>query len=120
MKSHLKATFVLTAVQRWGEKMKLIIDIPNWLYADMKEYKHPDVLDKAILNGVPLPKGHGRLIDADDLMKLYGFENATKYGNKTAEQQTYSYDTMMMYEIRDMIDDAPTIIPADKESEKKR
>ena len=50
-----------------------------------------------------------RLIDADALMKKYGLDNATKYGNKTAEEQAFSYDTMFMYEIADMIEDAPTI-----------
>ena len=50
-----------------------------------------------------------RLIDADELMKNYGFENATKYGNKNAKQQEHSYSTMMLYEIADVIEDAPTI-----------
>jgi len=36
-------------------------------------------------------------------------KEATKYGNRDAEQQAHSYNTMMMYEIADMIDDAPTI-----------
>ena len=52
-----------------------------------------------------------RLIDADALMKKYGLDNATKYGNKTAEEQVFSYDTMFMYEIADMIEDTPTIDP---------
>ena len=50
-----------------------------------------------------------RLIDADELMKQYGIENATKYGNKNAKQQEHSYSTMMLYEIADMIEDAPTV-----------
>lgn len=50
----------------------------------------------------------GRLIDADLLMQNYDLESATKYGNKTAQQQEHSYGTMMMYEIADMIEDAPT------------
>lgn len=50
-----------------------------------------------------------RLIDADLLTEQYNLDNATKYGNKDAKQQSFSYDTMMMYEIADMIDDAPTV-----------
>lgn len=58
-----------------------------------------------------------RLIDADKLketmMKYYGCENATKYGNETAEQQAHSYSTLMLYEVSDMIEDcidnAPTV-----------
>jgi hypothetical protein len=34
----------------------------------------------------------------------------TKYGNKTAEQQSKSYDTMMMYEVKDLVDDLIEIV----------
>lgn len=50
-----------------------------------------------------------RLIDADALLENYDLKNAVKYGNKSAEQRDKSYSTLMMYEIADMIDDAPTI-----------
>lgn len=50
-----------------------------------------------------------RLIDADALIKYNGLESATKYGNRSAKQRTNSYSTMMLYEIADMIDEAPTI-----------
>lgn len=50
-----------------------------------------------------------RLIDADALIKNNGLESATKYGNKSAEQLNRSYSTMMLYEIEDMIDCAPTV-----------
>jgi len=50
-----------------------------------------------------------RLIDADELLKRYGFDKATKYGNEDKKQQDFSYSTMMMYEIADMIEDAPTV-----------
>lgn len=53
-----------------------------------------------------------RLIDADALLEQYGLKDATKYGNENAEQQHKSYSTLMMYEIADMIYDAPTIAPA--------
>ena len=50
-----------------------------------------------------------RLIDADALMENYNLKDATKYGNRDAKQQEHSYDTMYMYEIADMIEEAPTI-----------
>lgn len=50
-----------------------------------------------------------RLIDADALMEKYNLKDATKYGNRDVEQQNHSYSTMMLYEVADMIDDAPTI-----------
>lgn len=53
--------------------MKLVIDIPK----EMWEWLHIGFLDEddgkhainAIIKGTPLPKGHGRLIDADKLLK---------------------------------------------------
>lgn len=50
-----------------------------------------------------------RLIDADALMEKYNLKDATKYGNRDAEQQNHSYSTMMLYEVADMIEDAPEI-----------
>ena len=87
--------------------MKLIIDIPE------EEYRKIWILSKDgigmalydwIANGTPLPKGHGRLIDADEIQ----FENV--------EFDTYS-DYSRAF---DAIDYAPTIIEADvAESEDK-
>ena len=55
-----------------------------------------------------------RLVDADALLEQYNLKDATKYGNKDAEQQAHSYSTMMLYEIADMIEDAPTAYDVDK------
>ena len=55
-----------------------------------------------------------RLIDADALLEQYNLKDATKYGNKDAEQQSHSYSTMMLYEIADMIESAPTAYNVDK------
>ena len=55
-----------------------------------------------------------RLIDADALLEQYNLNDATKYGNKDAEQQAHSYSTMMLYEIADMIEDAPTAYDVDE------
>ena len=59
-----------------------------------------------------------RLIDADALLEQYNLKDATKYGNKDAEKQAHSYSTMMLYEIADMIEDAPTAYDTDKVVEK--
>ncbi len=58
----------------------------------------------AIINGTPLPKGHGRLIDADELYE--DFIDGT---------EGYDCQTWNRIEISDIIEDAPTIIGADKE-----
>ena len=58
-----------------------------------------------------------RLIDADALLEQYNLKDATKYGNKDVEQQARSYSAMMLYEIADMIEDAPTVYDPDKVAE---
>lgn len=87
--------------------MKIVIDI------DEETYKNIQSLDwkngerwyseewKAIHHGTPLPKGHGRLIDADALNLDYEVEMADDW--KTA------------HEIANCVKYAPTIIEADKE-----
>ena len=50
--------------------MQIVIDIPDFIYKALKE----DVdcgtvnLNHAIVNGIPLPKGHGDLIDRTALL----------------------------------------------------
>lgn len=39
-------------------------------------------------------------------------KDCTKYGNKTEEKQLKSYDTMMMYEVADLVDDLTDIVKA--------
>jgi len=86
--------------------MQIVIDIPeeeyNWIIKSDKTV-FADVASKecmlhAIKNGTPLPKGHGRLIDADALLK------------KHPEFDTYPFPSTT-------IDNAPPIIEADKEVE---
>lgn len=105
--------------------MQIVIDIPEQIYKELTETAiivtevYPSTIERALTEGIVLPKGHGRLKDVDALKISYGLECATKYGNESKEQQANSYDTMMMYEIADMLDYAPTIIDADEvESEK--
>ena len=62
--------------------LQIVIKIPNfeWLENEedfkeaVKEYSQGTKFDKeirnALLNGTPLPKGHGRLIDLNDLYAL--------------------------------------------------
>lgn len=37
-------------------------------------------------------------------------KDCTKYGNKNAKQQAESYNTMMMYEVADLVDDLIEIV----------
>ena len=56
--------------------MKIVIDIPDDIYSAIvkqyrkdKELQTRDNLYKAIVNGTPIPKGHGDLIDRKELLK---------------------------------------------------
>jgi len=83
------------------ENIELVIKIPE------EDYKHilhrqreycitTSKLEDVIANGTPLPKGHGRLIDADAINRK---------------------DVNCANVPMNFIDTAPTIIEADKESE---
>ena len=51
-----------------------------------------------------------RYINKDELLNNFGGYNLTecvKFGNKNVNQRHTSYSTMMMYEIADIVDDAP-------------
>lgn len=108
--------------------MKLIIDIPDKVYellkyfekamglADKKEDENDNVktvLIRAVVNGTPLPKGHGRLKDFDKI-EWYGcdFEGRgciEAKGNCSVCNHANCYAK----QVREL----PTIIEADKEQE---
>ena len=92
--------------------MQIVIDIPEEIYIHLLQiYKYQnaddiglsefDKVGVSIKNGIPLPKGHGTLIDANQLLTV------TDYDGKN--EKTYiPYDE---------IEKAPVIIEADTESE---
>lgn len=87
--------------------MQIVIDIPEELYKNVVErtkmgYVGSDVWI-AVANGKPLPKGHGRLIDVDALREDF----------KTSRKITFAE----LLHIACIVDHAPIIIEADKESE---
>ena len=89
--------------------MQIVIDIPDGCYDELCNAQFPiqDAyrLVAWIKNGTPLPKGHGRLIDADRLRSMYSINRA-------------NFNTVVG--IQKWVDDMPTIIEADKtESEVK-
>lgn len=93
--------------------MKLIIDIPKDIIESAKSNPnyyptyHFEKIWRAIANGMPLPKGHGDLIDRNDLLKHY---DSTTYHNGIEERKIHFVQI-------GYVNDAPTIIEADKESE---
>jgi len=93
--------------------MQIVIDIPEEEYALCKRQWDTECLDTlmiAVKYGTPLPKGHGRLIDADGaIQRLCG-----KSCGCTLEECGYEVPCFSVQRINS----APTIIEADTESEK--
>ena len=80
--------------------MKLVIDIHEKDYQSiLNSGQVPYSVVYAIMNGTPLPKGHGRLIDADVV-------------DDNIYDLTRSMD-LNYGQIIKVVDDAPTIIEAD-------
>lgn len=80
--------------------MQIVIDIDEEVYKDaMKGISNGlcKYSNEAIRNGIPLPKGHGRLIDADT------------YRKDMMDSQEFNF-----FKILDM---QSTIVEADKESD---
>lgn len=101
--------------------MQIIIDIPEEKYTKLvMEEEHIRACGSyypvMILDGTQLPEGHGRLIDADNLIKLYEAYcgNNCPYSKKEREFMCRACQTGDAIE---MLEDEPTIIPADKEKE---
>ena len=80
--------------------MQIVIEINEKDYKEIMEKDAVTKLEMKIRNGTPLPKGHGRLIDADVL----------RNDLKQWEGNDYCPSDFI-----DELDDAPTIIEADKE-----
>lgn len=91
--------------------IELVIKIPQELYdratnGELTEIDSMFVCG-SVVNGTPLPKGHGRLIDADkfhEVVENIPIKDTDKWFN-------------WMQKTCNRLADAPTIIEADKESE---
>ena len=88
--------------------MKIIIDISEDDYKEVKEDTYSGTpfenrVFSAIANGTTLPKGHGRLIDADTLYREIETE-----GWFDSDDEYYGGG------LEDIVLNAPTIIEADK------
>jgi len=86
--------------------MEIVIKIPEEIYeaSQILDVKHEDVIQiplEVIANSTPLPKGHGRLIDENELIDEIVCE----------EIDGRYYDVIYAHSIYD----AETIIEADKE-----
>ena len=78
--------------------MQIVIDIPKDIYDFLKSHDTGTRVDRAIANGIVIPKGHGRLIDAD------AFERRCMFDSDIEDMQD------VIYALRDY----KSIIEADK------
>lgn len=78
--------------------MQLVVEISEDTFFDLKRKQNRTEVDNAVLKGTPLPKGHGRLIDADSMKTM-----------KTIQSANFNAVEL----IRLWIDNQQTIIEAD-------
>lgn len=101
-------------------RMQVVIEIPEDYYKAITEIpNHQCTADMLIIkNGTPLQKGHGRLIDADELEVLFGEKCVGDCGACMTKRKTDGRG--VWYDTCSSIDISPTIIEADRaESEGK-
>lgn len=98
--------------------MQIVIDICEYTYKGILKGKEVDIDEteviNAVKNGVVLPKGHGRLIDADELEELFR-EVISGIAKKPEMIKDLEHMVRASAMTIEMIGDAPTIIEADKE-----
>ena len=79
--------------------MEIIIKIPKEIYTGEQTTGMLPILVDAIGKGIPLPKGHGRIIDESQIRHIEVHTERELYGDKIRYVK---------------VTDAPTIIEADK------
>lgn len=93
--------------------MKIVMNIPDYMYDDMKKnFNYGYIIDRyisSIANGlrhcVPLPENHGKLIDADKVIK-----NAIKWGQDNPDP----YIQRRNSDIIEILNAEEAVIEADK------
>lgn len=103
--------------------MQIVIDIPDTVWNKAMEYGHLDIcgieLSEKVMNGTPLPKGHGRLGDLDNIWSELK-ELEEYYQTEFLKKSNVIHVSAMggrLYGFTNskfIVQDAPTIIEADK------
>ena len=89
--------------------MQIVIDIDEKMYEDLKYlnvHGFTTAVEEAVANGTPLPKGHGKLFDVNDILDRIGLED----NDANREENVGEIITLEDF------DYIPAIIPADTES----
>ena len=82
------------------KEVELVIKIPEKIYESVMDGTYCGTLYQELKNGTILPKGHGRLVDADEI-------------DNNIYDLTRSMD-LNYGQISEVVDTAPTIIEADE------
>lgn len=101
-----------------SDTVKLIIEIPKDYYEIIKHDVDNHLTNyrpfEIIANGIPLPKGHGRLIDADKLLDYGTCPNGCDGTTTCMESYEHLHCPIRVFDI-ESINDTPTIIEAESE-----
>lgn len=107
--------------------MKIVIDISEKIYDTIMSDEMPtrdqmSAIVTRIYQGIPLPKGHGRLIDADKTLEVAWqefYRHEEEWGEKDEDYLPLHrfYDQNGFECCHQTIVNAPTIIEAESESE---
>lgn len=84
-----------------------ILKFERGYFCDLKGCRELQAFTKAIASLEAWGKVKAEI---EELEKSYGFDKATKYGNKDEKQMDLSYSTMFMYEIAGTVDEIKEII----------
>lgn len=109
--------------------MKMLINIPDEFEIDYRTDRFADFFDrvKADMNFLcgqyesetadilKSAFAESKMYDPDKVVEQLEertafLKDCTKYGNNDAEQQAKSYDTMMLYEVADLVEDLVEIV----------
>ena len=104
--------------------MEIVIKIDDERYKDIQRIAEVQLdrgrfqtAEQVIANGIPLPKGHGELKDVNELKKAYDERIAYLYTLNKKDNPSREAKICATNWCVNTIDELPTIIEADKESE---
>lgn len=104
--------------------MEIVIKIDDERYKDIQRVAEVQLdrsrfqtAEQIIANGTPLPKGHGDLKDANELKKAYDERITYLYTLNKKDNPSREAKICATNWCVNTIDELPTIIEADKESE---
>ena len=100
--------------------MQFVVEISEDTFFGLKKKQNRTEVDNALLNGIPLPKGHGRLIDADAFIATMEDASKRQKYKELLIDNILTVDDVFKAVIESMQNkglaegDSPTIIEADK------